>query len=321
MSTTESYKKIDAHGHIGPSYLGPQSDLRDYVSNASKIGVVASIVSPGPTPVVIKDGNENFPCLWKYESGKVIYFQQQNEGGESKQTEANSNPYHDVNVEMFKKVKGVREIKMYVMPIHHPILDTTEEVKQMVKVYPSIALKLHGISTFTGPEDVKMETIDLLRKEGKPIIVHTDTYTGAPQSPIHIAYQKNDPIKWVNWARQTGVKTLITHGARLSDEAIALANQTPNVKVGIAPDLLIMSEPERLFIKTSDYLTELLSRVNPEKLLFDIDFGWNVSERNRWDLPDWKMHERIQETATKLGIKSDHLESIFYKNAQEFYNI
>lgn len=317
------FRKIDAHGHIGPSYLGPDSDLRDYLLNARKIGVVASIASPGPTPVIRENGEEYFPCLWNYEAGNVSYFQQRNRKlDEPEVRPAEINPYHDVNMSLFNRVKNpFGELKIYVMPIHHPKLDTKEEVSQMLVEKPSIALKLHGISTFTGPEDVTNSTIDLLRKTNKPIVVHTDTYTSTPQYPIHEAYLRNDPVKWVSWAQDAGVRTLITHGARLSPEAIKLAHQTSNVMIGIAPDLLLMSEPDRLAIKTNDYLSELLSRVNPDKLLFDIDFGWNVSERNRWDLPDWQMHQRLVESANKIGINQEQLSAIFYDNAIQFFNI
>ena len=45
-------------------------------------------------------------------------------------------------------------------------------------------------------------------------------YRGENTSDIHAAYQLNDPLNWAEWGRDTGVKMLITHGARLFALAI-----------------------------------------------------------------------------------------------------
>lgn len=319
----ESYKKIDAHGHFGPSFLGPESNIEDYIGEARKIGVVATIASPGPTPEITR-GNEIYhPCLWSVSENGVSYFQQLSRNGQVvAKADALPNPYHDVNIDLLNKTRApIGGIQILVMPIHHPILDTPEEVRSMLFEHPSIAMKLHGISTFSGPENVSESTIDSLRKADKPLVVHTDLYTAEVKSPIHAAYQLNDPLQWVLWARQTGVKTLITHGARLSENAINLAISTPNVMIGIAPDLLLMTEPERLAVATNDYLETLLTMVPPYKLMFDIDFGWNVSERNQWETLDWKMHERMESVCSRIGLSVKTLENVFYNNAVKFYNL
>lgn len=324
----ENSKKIDAHGHFGPSFLGPQSTMGEYLRQARNINVVATIASPGPTPELQQGSKLYRPCMWQITNGERVYFEQtvsKVTGEEVSRISVRENPYHDVNTSLIAKVRMVNKKnigpQVFVMPIYHPILDTKEEVEKLMNSQSTIALKLHGISTFTGPSDVPSEVIDVLKKSNKPIIVHTDTYTGEVTSPIHTAYKMNESLLWVEWARETGVRTLITHGACLSSKAIELARYTDNVMIGIAPDLLIQNEPERLAIDGSKYLSSLIIGATPGKLLFDIDYGWNVIERDRWDQMDWNMHLRIVEAARRERISDKQIEDIFINNAIRFYNL
>ena len=324
MGLMKKYRKIDAHSHFGKSFLGPESNIDVYLTHAQEIGVVTALASPGPTPEIHSTNGIYYPCLWEVTNGVITYFQQWGDvdGTLLKKNIADKNPYHGVNEELFKKVsKLIYGPKIYVMPIHHPKLDTLLEIKLMLEQRPSVALKVHGISTFTGPEDISPTVIDILRKTNKPIVVHTDLYFGEAAQDIHRAYKLNDPNKWVEWAKETKIKLLITHGARLSETAINLAKKLDNVRIGIAPDLLLMSEPERLALPTEEYLEFLLKTVPSDKLIYDIDYGWNVSERNNWSTLDWGMHLRIMETANKLDISDENLQFIFYENSAIFFDI
>ena len=61
--------------------------------------------------------------------------------------------------------------------------------------------------------------------------------------------------------------------------------------------------------------------VPPDKLAFDIDFGWNVKKKDCWEEHDWQMHERIENIANKFGINTEQLRKIFYNNAVKFFNL
>lgn len=320
-------KIIDSHGHFGKSFMGPESSISLYVNEAKKIGVVASIASPGPTPEIIDGSVTTRPCLWEVNEGVVSYFRQEinSSTGEDSKSTPDVNPYHGVNMNLISEAqkhnKRDVEHKILAMPIHQPFLDTKDEIESLLKHKDVIALKLHGISTFTGPNDVSQNTVDSLKRFDKPIIVHTDMYRGEVKFDIHRAYQLNHPLSWVNWARDNKVKTLITHGARLSAEALKLIDSTPNVAVGLSPDLLLMSEQNRLDHNSDEFLFELFSLVSPQKILFDIDYGWNVTERNNWEKSDWKMCERINSAALRAGLSQNDLDNIYFNNAVKFYNI
>lgn len=323
----KEFQKIDAHGHFGRSFLGPECSIHRYVIEAKKLGIVATIASPGPTPEVIEDDRIIRPCLWEVRGSTVGYFRQEIDlsTGEDHIRDSKSNPYHETNLRLIEEARkhnqGNTGHKILIMPIHHPILDTPQEVKSLLSLDDTIALKVHGIATFTGPQDIPQSTIDLLNTVGKPIVVHTDMYRVEATHDIHTAYQVNDPVSWVNWARDSGVKTLITHGARLSPEALSLAESTSNIVVGISPDILLMAEPNRLSQDTDDFLFELFSAVSPKKIVFDVDYGWNVNERNQWGNSDWQVCERVNKAADRAGLGQKDLEKIYYLNAVRFYNI
>ncbi len=303
--------------------MGPQSPLQEYIREAQRMGIVGTIVSPGPSPETPHPEGLYYPCLWRLEAGKPVYEQViKKTGGETVWSDhSTQNPYHAANVELFGLARNTTKPVIFVMPIHHPILDTKEEVKAMLYDYPSVALKLHGIATFTGPDDVPEHTINMLRVTNKPVIVHTDRHLGEATNPFALVCKMNDPENWVAWAEKTGVKTILAHGARLTESVIKQAKKLPNVMIGMAPDLLIASDPARLATPTDDYLLTLMDMAGPDKLLFDIDYGWNVTVRDQWDTQDWNMHRRVQTAAQTLNMNPKEVEQIFYQNAVRFFQL
>lgn len=319
----EILKIIDSHSHIGPSYLGPRSLPGTYVKEASRLGVVGAIVSPGPSPEVSRITTTYYPCLWRLQSGTPVYEQIiKSLDGETLSAEPSSpNPYHNANEQLFTLAERERKLRFLVMPLHHPILDTKEEVRAILFDHPSIGLKLHGIATYTRPSDVQNYTISLLRATGKPLVVHTDRHAGEITNPFANACQMNNSESWLAWANNTGVKIVLAHGARLTEPVIRAARSLPNVMIGMAPDLLIASDPARLATPTTDYLLTLMDMAGPENVLFDIDYGWNVRERDKWDTQDWDMRARVEAAAATLGMSDENVHDILFQNAVSFFQL
>jgi len=319
----ETYQKIDTHSHFGATYLGPKNKIEDYILPAKKIGIKACIASPGPSPEFTTNNQLYNPCLWVKNRDGIIYVQQKRDvlGNILKTETAKDNPYHDSNIALFHQSARENRFTILVMPIYHPILDSAKELESMLIKYPSVALKIHGVATFTGPKNISLHAIDLIKKSKKPLVIHTDTSLKKPETALMQICKINNPIDWAMWAKDTRIPTVLAHGARLSEKAIQIAESTPNIMLGIAPDLLIMEEPNRLAITTDDYLKDLLSLIPPSKLLFDIDFGWNVKKRNNWENRDWQMHKRIEKTTKNLKIDNKKLEQIFCNNAINFFSL
>lgn len=321
----ERYRKIDAHSHIGKTYLGPKSAIDIYIQHARIMDIIASVIAPGPTPeATIPNTNSiYYSCIWKASLDKGVEYVQQwiQNGNIVREEPAEKNPYAHANRALFALSHQITKPRIYVMPLHHPILDTESEVKAIINNPNTVALKIHGVATYTGPENIANFTIDELKRVGKPVVVHTDLYSPLETNPFHVALNLNHPTKWIQWSRETGIKTLITHGARLVPEAIELASSSKTVMIGISPDLLLMSEPDSLSAKTDNFLHYLMYIISSKKLLFDIDYGFNVRHRDDWENRDWDMEKRILEASSLCHFDKEDVDNIFYSNALRFFSI
>lgn len=321
-------ERIDAHSHFGKTYLGPENRPDRYLLEAEKLNLVCSVISPAPCPEYLVGDNIFRPCLWKFENGKVYYVQQNCDLQKKAilfETTAKPNPFHYVNRQLISQAfqinqRSCQEVK--VMPIHHPFLDTEDELLSLMAEKNVVAVKFHGFATFAGPEGIRPMLIRELIIRKIPIVVHTDMFSGPLVGPAEMARELNNPVRWVKWAIETGVSTLITHGARLSEEAIGLAWGHKNIFIGCSPDLAIMTEKEfSLGRNTNNFLDSLLEMVPSDQLIFDIDFGWNVRNINDWESSDWQMLERIEASAAKFGLNERNLENFYYNNAVRFFRL
>lgn len=320
--------KIDAHSHFYKSYGGPDNAPQEYFTNVENIDIAVSVVSPGPCPEYFTADSLYRPCRWKYIDGRFQYFQQfcNPESRELyDERSANQNPFHEINIKLLNDLENeykLRKTEVFVTPLYHPLLDSEDEIKTLISHNRVVGLKLHGVATATGPETVPQAIADVLRKTQKVLVVHTDNYIKTPAKPLHHTYLMNNPTKWVRWAIENDVKVLITHGARLSRDAISLAMEHKNIVIGIAPGILIMnSDLDRLETPTKNFEKDLLSIVPIDQLVFDIDYGWNVINRNDWQSNDWDMCQRIDLIASELGIDAQKLESFYSGNAERFFNL
>lgn len=318
--------KIDAHSHFGKCYLGPNSNIEIYLREVKKIGVSSVIASLAPCPEIKTKSSLLRPCVWKKENGPVTYVRQvyDDSGLVISEEPARSSPYYELNLDFVKRVKNLSsksDLKIWIMALCHPVLDREEDITDLLSRDEIKALKIHGVASFTGPKAIKPYLVTLLKRCNKPLVVHTDLYQGAERLLIHAAYNLNHPLKWAEWAVQNKVPILLTHGARLCKEALKLINGSPNVMVGCSPDLLLLSEPQRLASPSKNFLLDLFSIVSPKQLVFDIDFGWNVSIRDDWDSSDWKMAERITEAGRRVGFSDENMIDIYFNNAKRFYHL
>jgi|GEM_PF-4045521 len=321
-------RKIDAHGHFFKSYLGPESPIDEYWNHTEKIGVVYCVASPGPSPEYETAQGIFRPAIWKSDADQHIHFVQQlvnQQTGEIiVERPSEENPYAVINQRLLDTAaerNATHEQKIFVMPIHHPTLDRDDEILNLIGRQDVAAIKFHGVAAFAGPKEVRPSVIKALNEKQKPIIVHTDYYAGVTSNLFIQACQLNNPIEWVRWAIDTDVSILITHAARLSREALMLAKGHKNIVIGCAPDILQSSEPDHLFQPTNDYYADLFRMIPSSQIVFDIDYGWNVRERNKWDTNDWDMTNRLEVAAEKTNLKNIDLEAIYFDNASRFFRI
>lgn len=325
---------IDAHGHLGSSFRAPENTLEDYYNEVPK-NVIHSVMSPGPTPIYDRNGDGRLfvPARWRIDekTGKITYRQQYLEKGSLnilEEDESDDNPYAETNDYWINRIedqnsRGTKP-RIHIMPIHHPRLDTPEEVRRVLGDERVIALKVSGLASATIPEDISPEVVAIIKELNKPIIVHTDHFDGDPKTNLQKIYKANDPRKWVSWAKETGIKTLITHAARLSPEAIHSATGCKNIVFGFGPDLLIMAEQYRLFSRTENLLKDFFELTLPEQsdqVVFDHDYGWNTKNGRDWNDRDWTMSLRTAQTIESLGYGEEMIKKVFFENAARFFDI
>lgn len=91
-----------------------------------------------------------------------------------------------------------------------------------------------------------------------------------------------------------------------------MINSSSNLVIGIAPDLKIVRETFKHVNKTDKpYLEFIKNNVDRSKILFDIDYSWNVDENNNLDT---NFLERINQY-----FNEEQKELILSKNAINFF--
>lgn len=302
---------IDSHSHIGVDYFFKfPGILTEYLTKASQIGITDSLLMPTPCPVITKNGKEIVPLIWNYENKLFNFYQKEFKGN---QTAVRENPYLLANNLLESEISKVNKgsIRLHFVPLVHPIFDTIEYLDSLLKQKP-VAIKLHGISSAFSPYDIGNNFWNIVRKYNIPIIVHTDYDNTGSETPLVKLRNLNQPLDWIKVFKINNVKALLTHGVRLCPESAKIVNQSNNFVVGIGPDSLIAHEKERLY-SDGIYLDELFSMINIDKLVFDIDYPWNIKN----DSLDFNSVKRIK----NLSISESDLDRVLFENSASFFNL
>ncbi|HBP51330.1 MAG: hypothetical protein US68_C0007G0032 [Candidatus Shapirobacteria bacterium GW2011_GWE1_38_10] len=327
---TESFRKIDAHSHFGKSYFGPDSIPQDYLNNARSLNIIASVISPAPTPEIKNNELIFRPCIWKpRESPNQVQYVSQEENtltGETIENSVQRNPYFETNEKLINFVRETNYIssspRLMVMPTYHPLLDDLKKFTLLLDQPEVVAIKIHGIATFTGPESISRQAVKEIQRRQLPVVVHTDMYKGEITNQLDFAREMNHPRKWARWSIENSIPILLTHGARLDIETMKIIRNKKNIFVGCSPDLYLFEErTHSLAVPTNNFLSDLFNLTCPEQLVFDIDFGWNLKNTKTGFEKDWDMDKRIELNAKNKKIIRRDLENIYFNNASNFYKI
>lgn len=302
---------IDAHSHIGVDrFFRFQGKLQEYIEECKKIGVTDSLLMPTPCPIIYCNDKSIIPLVWEYTNQHFSFYQEEIGG---KRTAVNNNPYCLANKLLQSSINQMKNIgvNLSFVPLVHPKYDTIEYLDMLLQDRP-IAIKLHGISSAFSPYDVSNEFWNIIRKYDIPIIVHTDYDNTDSNTPLTKLRNLNCPLDWIKVLTSQHIRALLTHGVRLFEESFRLINESDNFIVGIGPDSLISSERDRLYID-KDYLKTLFSMVDIDKLVFDIDYPWNVKDNHL----DFNSISRIK----GLDLSDSDLNKVLCQNAIKFFNI
>lgn len=226
------------------------------------------------------------------------------------------NPYKIVNKQYFEILSSKKSnISLNYVPLIHGVLDTPLYLEKIIKLYNPVALKVHGFGSGFRPDEFNPELIEVLKKYKIPLIIHTSVYNYNYGYGAETRKWRNDchPLKWAMFLLNNNLSGILNHGACLNKDTFNLVNKTNNIKIGIGPDLDI----SRDFFKVDydkdkyykdTYLQVLHDCVDPNNLLFDLDYNWNKNEETgKQDLNQVKRISSVW--------KDNELDKIFEENA------
>ncbi|MBN2566697.1 hypothetical protein JXB02_01270 [Candidatus Woesearchaeota archaeon] len=306
---------IDAHSHLGTdAFHHIEGELDTYIANCRRLGITDANIMPVACPEY-RSGTKTVRSLeWSYEKDDYIKSRITEEDGVRTTVLDPENPYREYNGIVKGIVESASGMRLRFVPLIHPTLDTQEHTYSLLSENP-VAVKLHGVAAGIGPDDIDDAYWRPFAQAGIPIIVHTDHWRGRQEdNPLSVLYGKNDALGWARTFMRNGVRAFITHGARLCERTIELINGSDLFLLGIAPDLLIGSETQRLAAR-GDYLTQLMASADTAKLAFDLDYPWNIPTRMSYDF-DWGSIGRIGNR-----LPEGALERVTETNARRFFRL
>lgn len=309
---------IDCHSHFGNDYYCGNVELDDYIKYCKVLGISHAFLMPTPWPKYFDDdGKEVTSLIWEHMNYKTkIYYSIFN----GKKEQIYKNPYKQVNLKYFDLIKNNNsKIRLEYIPLVHGVLDTPDYLYELLDNIKPKAIKMHGFASGFSPEEIKPEICEILRCFDLPIILHTSVYNYNYGYGYDTKYWRNEchPNRWVKFLKENNLKGVLNHGACLNDDSILEVNRNDNLMIGIGPDLDILRDFFKVDIdkKTYNnigYLKLLKEKVLTCKLLFDVDFNWNIDNGQL----DYLQIERF----SKIWNESE-LDSILYGNAIKYYKL
>lgn len=311
---------IDAHSHIGRDYYFGESKIEEYDEFCIKNQIDVGFLMPMPWPVYSKNNIETCSLLWEHNNYRRINYYKLFTDNNKRKTII-SNPYKEVNAfyyEKLQKYNSKTQIKF--VPLVHGKLDNPYYLENLIKKTKPVAIKFHGFSGGFFAEDVKKDVIDVIKFYNIPIIIHTSVYKYNDGYGIDTKYFRNkcSPKRWYEFLEINNLKGVLNHGACLDEDIIKRVNSSKNIMIGIGPDFDIARDPykvlteKELYLKVG-YLSLLKKMVDPEKILFDVDYNWNYGNNNELDN---NSIDRIKNTWNYIDS-----ENILGGNAKIFYKL
>lgn len=289
---------IDSHSHIGNDSFHPlEGNLKEYLSNASCLGIKSANIMPVPCPIYVSSSGKKIQSLiWEIRDSKIILEKRiSDKYGNVKKIKNPKNPYKEYNSIIEKKIKKVKEIDLNFIPLIHPYLDTPKHLEEILDKFPK-AIKIHGIAGGIVPKKISKDFWKRVYDSNVPLILHTDS--GIPANDtLEYFCSRNKPLDWIKELKKYDVRAFLAHGARFCPKALQEVKNSSNFVLGIAPDLLLYPEKDRLS-SPHKYLSNIIDIVGCEKVALDLDYPWNLFSMKSMSL-EWGIVDRLKKFLSK----------------------
>lgn len=276
---------IDSHSHVGKDIFHGESTIDGYIDFAKKSHINVGIIMGVPSPCIdLKDPSTRF-MYWKFNGINMEFY-------------GKKNPFSEMNYELNEllKEKSSDALQLLFVPTFHPILDEIEQFEKMLVITDPVAIKIHGIGSGVGPDDISQDYIELIKKYELPVIVHVDCDFGKGSQSMQYVRNINRAILWAKFFERNKIKGILNHGASLDLDTFELVNNSDYLKIALGPDKIACIDNNRLFFDCQsdykEYLRFLKKYLDTSKILYDADYNWNKIEGQ---VDDYESVERVKE--------------------------
>lgn len=295
---------IDSHSHVGKDIFHGESTIDGYIDFAKKSHINVGIIMGVPSPCIdLKDPSTRF-MYWKFNGINIEFY-------------GKKNPFSEMNYELNEllKEKSSDALQLLFVPTFHPILDEIEQFEKMLVITDPVAIKIHGIGSGVGPDDISQDYIELIKKYELPVIVHVDCDFGKGSQSMQYVRNINRAILWAKFFERNKIKGILNHGASLDLDTFELVNNSDYLRIALGPDKIACIDNNRLFFDCQsdykEYLRFLKKNLDTSKILYDADYNWNKIEGQ---VDDYESVERVKEI---FGAGSDAVD-ILSNNLLDF---
>lgn len=266
---------IDGHSHFGEDFFHGITLLEDYIKLIDDVGINYGLLMPTPCP--INSDTKTRVLNWKIDNNQIVY-------SVHSQCKTNRNPYKDINYVYYKKLRNMNSAKLLFVPMIHPMLDDIDYLKKLVRDIQPVALKIHGVGSGVDPYEIPEEFTQFVKSHDLMVIAHTDFDNGNDKTRYDTLLLRslNTPFRWCKYFSENQINGVINHGATLDFDVLKMINESTYLKVALGPDKIIQFDVNRLRCSKSDlttygYLSLIKNHVSADKIIFDIDFNWNIN--------------------------------------------
>ena len=291
-----------------------------YVSGWQNPNLKAVNLLAGACPKYEIEGKVFIPSKWEIDNGEIKEFRFERQDSNEIKTPVGDDCYEDVNILVLKRLKQLAskypQIKFLYSPMIHPKHTTVKGLERLVAEGKSniLGLKIHGISSASGPVNISEELARAIAHTNIPLIIHTDYNNETPVLEIQetrdaLVYLQgiNNPRAWVEFCLKYNIRASLQHCARNDKEVFKIMrNNAEQFTVGIGPK--INGQGRRIAKKTDNPLLETFEDLGPEYCLFCSDYPHNSPEE---DLTR-EVEELLSENERK---------KVFSRNATNFFGV
>jgi len=261
---------FDAHSHFGNDFYNGEIKIDNYLEYISQMNINMSLLMPTGSP---SENNQKILKI-KYDnsSKKFIYF-------------PSRNPFIKMNYDYYDSLKKYNrgcQTKLIYIPYVHPVLDDCKLLEQLFYYINPCAIKINGVQSCVIPREISQKFIKLIKYYDIPLIIHTQYQKKYDDmfGPNNIIKKLNHPYEWGQFLIANNLKGILNHGAGLDPRTLELIKDNKNILIGLGPDQTITDNRVSVIQDIDDqlwYLHNLKKYISANKLVFDLDYHWNLS--------------------------------------------